>query len=324
MAQVVVLDGEYFVEDLNSRNGTFVNDRLIHSRHRLSQDDRLRICDVVFTFQAPAGYMDPSDETSASAVLVDDEPQTHSSTIMSRLVVSRDSTVGAQSSSDVRLAALLEITQSLGKALSLDEVLPQVLNCLFKVFSQADRGFIVLRQEDDTLVPRWTKVRREDQEDTIRISRTIVSQVMQLREAVLSADAGSDERFEMSQSIADFRIRSVMCAPLIISDGRALGVLQIDTLNQRHRFQPADLEVLASVASQAAIAIDNAQLHEQAMQRRTLEKELELAQQVQQSFLPQLRRNWTDIASLISTSRPTRSAATSLTTCNCPMGGWPS
>jgi serine phosphatase RsbU (regulator of sigma subunit) len=76
---------------------------------------------------------------------------------------------------------------------------------------------------------------------------------------------------------------------LIVSDGRALGALQIDTLNQRHRFQPADLEVLASVAAQAAIAIDNAQLHERAIQPRAMEKELELAQQVKQSFLPQSR-----------------------------------
>ena len=72
-AHVLMLDGEYFVEDLNSRNGTFVNDRLIHSRQRLAQDDRLRICDVVFAFQGTTGYVDPSDETSASAILVDAE-----------------------------------------------------------------------------------------------------------------------------------------------------------------------------------------------------------------------------------------------------------
>ena len=209
---------------------------------------------------------------------------------MSRLdVSSRDSSVGGESSLAVKLQALLEVTRSLGRALALDEVLPQVLNTLFKLFTQADRGFIVLRRPDGTLEPRWTKVRHEDPTDTIRISRTIVSRVMDSREAVLSADAGSDERFEMSQSIADFRIRSVMCAPLVNSDGSVLGVLQVDTLNQRHRFEAVDLDVLASVAAQAAIAIDNAQLHERLVQQRALERELELAQQVQQGFLPQTR-----------------------------------
>lgn len=291
-AQILLVEGEYHVEDLNSRNGTFVNDRMIQCRQRLSSNDRLRVCDVSFIFLSS-----PSDtrwaqrnDTSASAILVDDESEAKSSTIMSRLDVSSpDSSAGRDaSSSEIKLAALLEIIQSLGKALSLDEVLPQVLESLFKIFTQADRGFIVLRREDGILVPQWTQVRRDD-EDTIRISRTIVNQVMELREAILSADAASDERFEMSQSIADFRIRSVMCAPLINSDGDVLGVLQIDTLNQRHRFQPSDLEVLASVASQAAIAIDSARLHERAMQQQDLQRQLELAQQVQQRFLPQSR-----------------------------------
>ena len=72
----------------------------------------------------------------------------------------------------------------------------------------------------------------------------------------IGKDAASDARFEMSQSIADFRIRSMMCAPLLDVEGEAFGVLQIDTLDQRNRFQKDDLEVLVSVAGQAAIAIN--------------------------------------------------------------------
>ena len=55
-AQVVMIDGEHYVEDLSSRNGTFVNDRLLHSRHRLAEDDLLRVCDVSFAFHgSPPG-----------------------------------------------------------------------------------------------------------------------------------------------------------------------------------------------------------------------------------------------------------------------------
>ncbi len=85
---------------------------------------------------------------------------------------------------------------------------------------------------------------------------------MTTKEAILSADAASDSRFDSSQSIADFRIRSMMCAPLVDSKGRALGAIQIDTLDQRSRFQQDDLDVLASVASQAAGGLETAQLHE--------------------------------------------------------------
>jgi serine phosphatase RsbU (regulator of sigma subunit) len=109
---------------------------------------------------------------------------------------------------------------------------------------------------------------------------------MSTGEAILSADAANDQRFDTSQSIADFRIRSMMCVPLRSSENESLGVIQIDTLNQRTRFTPQDLEVLAHVAILAATAIENAQLHELAINNQVLERDLELAHKVQQGILP--------------------------------------
>src|SRR5205085_1371889 len=106
------------------------------------------------------------------------------------------------------------------------------------------------------------------------------------KEAILSADASTDQRFDQSESIADLRIRSVMCAPLVDNEGNALGVIQIDTGDQRHRFSQDDLDVLASVASQAAVAVDNAQLHEQALRQQAVERDLLLAHKVQRGLLP--------------------------------------
>jgi phosphoserine phosphatase RsbU/P len=298
-AQLVYEGGKYYVEDLNSRNGTFLNEQTISGRVALNHGDRLRICDTTLTFEnrlASPGERSslfggaPVDDSHSgfTTLLVDDDEKTTSSTVMSRLDVSLK---GAQlsASPEAKLRAILEISQSLGRALALDEVLPKILDGLFKIFVQADRGFIVLREEDDRLVPRWTKVRREENEDTIRISRTICNQVLSSKEAILSADAANDQRFEMSQSIADFRIRSMMCAPLVDSEGNALGVLQIDTLDQRHRFQKEDLEVLGAIATQAAIAIDNAKLHDQSLRQRALERDLEVAHEVQRGFLPDAR-----------------------------------
>lgn len=292
-AQVVYEGGKYFVEDLNSRNGTFLNEQPITGRAPLNHGDRLRICDTTFTFQhKTASSALVGDPPSGFTTLLVDDEEKPSSTVMSRLDVSLK---GAKlsASPEAKLTAILEISQSLGRALALDEVLPKLLNVLFKIFVQADRGFIVLREDDGRLVPRWTKVRREENEDTIRISRTICNQVMQSKEAILSADAANDQRFEMSQSIADFRIRSMMCAPLVDSEGNAFGVLQIDTLDQRHRFQKEDLEVLGAIATQAAIAIDNAKLHDQSLKQRAMERDLELAHEVQRGFLPDDRPHLT-------------------------------
>lgn len=288
----------YWIEDLKSRNGTFVNDVQIAGKHRLQEADQIRVCDVTFTFKAdqpkPTPIVSPFgsklDESSFRAIVVDDDnDDSGGSTIMSKLDV-RSGRSGAQlqASPEAKLKALIEITQSLGGAVSLDAVLPQVLDSLFRIFVQADRGFIGLTDKvSGKLIPRWTKLRRLDSDETIRVSRTISKHVLDSKEAILSADAASDSRFEMSQSIADFRIRSMMCAPLIDREGRAVGVLQIDTMDQRQRFTESDLELLVSAASQASIAIDNAQLHEEAIKQRTTERDLELAREVQRAFLPE-------------------------------------
>jgi serine phosphatase RsbU (regulator of sigma subunit) len=302
-AQVLKDGSSYFVEDLGSRNGTFLNEEpgKIEGRRALKPGDQIRVCEVTFTFQTSAaqtplpgafGASPTSAVESAGlgAVLVDDESQGASSTIMSRLDVSSSSRgLNVSASPEIKLAALIEITQNLGKALQLDDVLPNILKSLFKIFVQADRGFVVLRSDDGKLIPRWTRVRREDQGDTIRISRTIVRHVMETKQAILSADAANDKLFEMSQSIADFRIRSMMCAPLLDTEGNALGVLQVDTLDQRKRFQKEDLELLVSTASQASIAIQNAQMHETAIKQKELERDMKLAHEVQRGFLPDRR-----------------------------------
>ncbi|MBC8350893.1 MAG: SpoIIE family protein phosphatase [Planctomycetes bacterium] len=287
----VITDGDTCsVEDLNSRNGTFLNEEVIEGRTQLEHGNLVRVCDVVFTFhdrdQPPASS---SDDSSFRAVMVDDDSSdSGGSTIMSKLDV-RSSINGPMlaASAEAKLSALIEITRSLSNTLSLDKVLPEVLDSLFRIFVQADRGFVGMLDDNGVLVPRWTKLRRDDSDDTIRVSRTIATAVMETKEAILSADAASDARFEMSQSIADFRIRSMMCAPLVDSDQNAFGILQIDTLDQRQRFREDDLELLISTAAQAAIAINNARLHEESLKQRGVERDLELAREVQQGFLPQ-------------------------------------
>ena len=185
-----------------------------------------------------------------------------------------------------KLKALVEIGRNLGRALALNDVLPKVLDSLLKIFHQADRGLIVLRDAAGKLIPRALKHRRPELVDTVRISRTIVQGVMAGKEAILSADAASDSRFKASESIVDFHIRSVMCAPLINSRSEVTGVIQIDTSDQRNRFNREDLEVLASVASLAAIALENAELHETAIRDQKRTRELEVAHEVLQGFLP--------------------------------------
>ena len=290
-AKIIAEDGTFYLEDLKSRNRTYLNDKIVEGgRQQLRDNDRVTVCDVVFVFhQTDSSPHVLSAGTGSVPVLLDGH-EGGGSTIMSKLeVTSNHGQAQLIASPEVKLHAMMEIMRALGKAISLDNAGPTVLDSLFKIFLQADRAFIGLRDATGALVPRWSKARRDDSTDAIRISRTIINRVMELKEAVVSADAVADQQFQASQSIADFRIRSMMCAPLFDSEGEVIGVLQVDTIERQKQFKQEDLEVLVSVAAQAGIAIDNANMHEEALIQREVQRDLELAHEVQRDFLPEVQ-----------------------------------
>ncbi|MGL4514539.1 MAG: SpoIIE family protein phosphatase [Lacipirellulaceae bacterium] len=293
---VVHRDGDAFsVEDLGSRNGTFVNGERITGKARLAPGDRIVVCDQEFSFDAPApspsllgGARAAGDGQSSLVELVNDDDSASGSGRHHMATIELAGSGGWSMSArpEVKLAALVEISKGLGRAISIDQVLPKLLDSLFKIFTQADRAFVVMRPDPTgPLVPVAAKNRRGE-DDQMRISRTIVEEAMTGKRAILSADAASDERFEMAQSIAEFQIRSMMCVPMLNAEDEAIGVIQVDTLNQRSRFTDDDLEVLAAVASQAAFAVDNARMHDQMIAQRALERDLELAARMQRGLLP--------------------------------------
>jgi phosphoserine phosphatase RsbU/P len=293
---------QYWVTDTGSRNGTIVNGQRVVDKAQLRDGDRMLICDVEFEFR----YLPPTGihggSPAASSLLeplmggvpaVDDEPE-EASSIMATLDVSGGSRMSWQMSAkpEQQLQAMIEISHNLSNTLSAKDILPKILDSLFKIFVQADRGFVIMRPKADApLVPVATKARRGDDDQAMRISRTIVQRAIDEKKAILSADASSDARFNMAQSIADFHIRSLICAPMIDSNGEAFGVIQVDTRDQRSRFTDFDLQIIAGVASQAAIALDNARMHENAIKQRALQRDLEVAREMQTALLPSAAPN---------------------------------
>jgi serine phosphatase RsbU (regulator of sigma subunit) len=291
--------GLFFVRDNGSRNGTIVNGQQIAGQTQLRDGDQILICDVLIEFRhaaAPnllAGEFQGGSSLLSPIVADDDDEEDVDSSILSTFDVTRDgrNTWVMSAKPEQQLQAMIEISNNLSNAMSVKEILPKILDSLFTIFVQADRGFIVMRPKPGgPLAPVATKARRGD-DDQMRVSRTIVEQAMTEKKAILTADASSDARFNMAQSIADFNIRSLICAPMIDSNGEALGVILIDTRDQRSRFTDLDLQVLAGVAGQAANALDNAAMHEQVLQQRALQRDLEVASQMQHALLPSAAPN---------------------------------
>ncbi len=295
-AKIHKRDGGFFLEDLKSRNGSFVNGQLVSGEKKLRDGESIRICELEFTFREETPPIDLessgigtlSSEGSSIGVLMVNDAQENASRLVTDRMEMKSGSMGMDlsTSADKKLAVMVDIVQRLSCSVCLDDVLPKVLESLFQIFSQADRGFIVLKNDKGELIPRWMKARRPDQEDTLRLSGTIMRHVMEEKQAVISLDAANDERFNQSQSVFDLRLRSVIIAPLLNSADEPIGAIHLDTTQQRGKFERKDLELLAAVAGQAAIAIENAQLHEQIVEQTMLDQDLKLAKQVQLAFLP--------------------------------------
>ena len=288
-ATVDFRDDAYYVEDLDSRNGTFLNDAKIDGPVKLYDGAQVKICDVVFTFQsndapktrAPKSTLSRMTGSSGqsileSIVLQDIPPAETDSRVAQIERSSHHSHQHQRVSAEQKLRTLMKVARVLSESLSRDEVLSRILDFLFEHFEEADRGFVILKASDGTLLPLGCKTRRPQDEEQIRISKTIVNQVMETRCPVISSDASADDRFDLSQSVVDFQMRSIMCAPLINSQDESIGVVQLDTLRSSIVFSEEDLELLATIARQASLTIQKADLFEEAKRSREMGQDLSL------------------------------------------------
>lgn len=293
-ACILKIQNKFYVEDMGSRNGTFLNNTQVQARQEVKDGDKIRICDFLYSFHdtKPVAEKPAVAPIAATVDLTPEEPELPASFEAS--VSSSSSHLLLESQPAEKLRALIDISNNLSRTLELDSLMPKIAETLFQVFKQADRCFIILRDEvterDKTierLIPKVIKTRRPQTEATTSYSRSIVRECIKTVQAFLCDDAAQDERFNMSQSIADFRIRSVMCAPLWTQENnKAFGVIQLDTQDRSKKFKQDDLNLLMAVANQASTALENARMHEEMMAKERLKRDLDLAHQVQMSFLP--------------------------------------
>lgn len=260
-----------WIEDLGSRNHTYVNDQPIQGRAPLKDSDRVKIGETVFLFRSQAPRAGPQVGKVRSTILGSMDVRAGLSGVV-------------KVNADAKLRAMLHIADVLRRTLDLETVLSKMLDGLLAIFPHADRGLVLLL-EQDRLIPRAMKHRFDDQR-TVRFSRTIIEQAMRDRQAILSEDAVTDSRLALTQSIESSQIRSVMCAPLLSQERKPLGVIQLDNQNPLNKFDDDDMQILVAVANQAAATVEYAQLHKEMVKQARLQKEMDLARQVQRSLLP--------------------------------------
>ncbi len=288
--------GSFYVEDLRSRNGTQVNDIDIQEATLLKDGDVIRVCEYFFSFlesvsdnsTSETGFLSATGSSRLKTVPeeVPSDDSAERSSIISRIDVRSGSGIRLDVKPEAKLRAIVEIGKSLNRVLNIDEMLPSILNALFQIYPQADQGFIMLKEPGDEFPTLRAHRNRREDDDSMSISQTIVNQAMRSGEAILSHNASEDSRFVSSESLAGLRIKSMMCVPLVATNGDRHGVIQITTFDVRLQFNTDDLDLLVNVAAQCTLAIENALLHQSVMKQRDMQRELEFAMQVQLGFLP--------------------------------------
>ena len=288
---------EFLVEDMGSGNGTFVNGSKIEGPKSIKHGDRIKLGPVLLRFENNTGIgqspvttrpVPPKpirprydDEERFNVEVADDDDE---STMMTGSVTGFGN---LEVKPEAKLKGVLEISKALAGTAEIDTLLPKILDTLFNIFPHADRGCVLLRDETTSkMIPRAMKHRRAGDDETVKLSRTILKKVLEDKTGILSSDASNDSRFEASESIANLTIRSMMCVPMLSTEGQPMGVINIDTQNPFNQFQSDDLDLLMAVAGQAAMCYEQAKLLVTAMEKQKQDKEMDIAMGVQRSLLP--------------------------------------
>ena len=279
----------YYLEDLGSRNGTFLNGVSVKYPMPLHEGDVLRFCDLDLVFSTgepdqPGNFsLDSSSESSRA--FIDDSADDEAFTVKSQVAMGGKQLLTSANAA-IKLRALIDIGRNLGAAV--DDVLEQLSHNLLMIFPQADCVFILLTNEQTGRLELKKPLHRDPHNrEQFRISRTVLEKVASSKSAILSDDVANDSRFEPSESIVNYNLYSLMVTPIMDYDQtEVLGVIQVDTRSRGQKFTNEDLDLLVSLAYQIAVAYQNAKLQEIAITEQVMEREMTIAHKVQMGLLP--------------------------------------
>ena len=272
-AEIVSSAGAFLVRDRQSRYGTYVNDEPITER-ALAHGDRIRLgrsggAELVFLLSLTET---PHDKATTTAI------------------------------GDLRqIAALLDGLRALGSGRVLDDVLALVMDSAIEV-SGAERGFIMLANAENELEFKMARGRRQQplSGTSFATSRKIPEEVFRTGEPKIVADLLDGDLANVHVGTVALGIRNVQCVPLKLvryvdkaeasSEERRIGVLYLDSREKGSFLSSSTRGALETLATEAAVAIENARLYRETMEKAKMEQEMRIAAEIQQALLPKTGR----------------------------------
>jgi Nif-specific regulatory protein len=239
---------EFVIEDLDSLNGTFVNDVPV-KRRKLKHGDRVRIGDSQLIF-----LMHDADMNSSSEVHFDEGQSISGSTLQFKFndaffVMARD------------LSALMKISTTINAIRGVEELQKTLLDLLFEVVP-AQRGVVLLTDagaegDQAAFVSVFGLDRERGQDASIKVSTKVTRWVLKHRESILITNQAEIDNFGSSESLLADQPAAVLCVPLIMLE-RTLGVIYLDTTEPDTLFDQDHLQLVSAISAITAVAIENA------------------------------------------------------------------
>ncbi len=285
---------EYFLQDLGSANGTLYNGSVVEAPINLTRGGRIQIGETEIYFN------DGPFPLSSGATMITDNVSSVPEATISLASAGRTTSGLLEAIEDARtqsdetsrvaqqsdlLALISKISVALLDTATLNETLDQIVSMVFQAVP-ADRSMIMMRDEKSPdLKVAVARLRdRAGEVGEIRISRSVIDEVVANGKSVLTSDAQADPRF-MGGTVMLQGVRSVLAVPLGVGE-KVFGIIYADSPLADGRFTEDHLKVLTTLASVAAIRVQNARLMEQQIERIRLDHELQLASEIQQRFQP--------------------------------------
>src|SRR3989442_7819571 len=288
---------EYFLQDLGSANGTLYNGGSVEGTVPLTSGARIQLgeTEIVFddgTYHSSMGATMITDNSATSlpeATIALASGDRTTSGLLEAIEGARakpEKTVAQRVEREGDLLALIsKVGITLLASSTLDETLEQIVSLVFEAVP-ADRCLLMMRDEGSEEV-RVAVARLRDrvgEVGEIRVSRNVMDEVVIRGKSVLTSDAQHDPRFASGTMVLQ-GVRSVLAVPLGVSE-KVFGIIYADSPIAEGRFTEDHLKVLTTLASVAAIRVENARLTEEQFERERLERELQVASEIQQRFQP--------------------------------------
>jgi len=278
----------YNLVDIGSANGTFVNNKKIEVTP-LQAGDHVAFGQTLLVYSPgrPEAQAETGDLAEKIALITRNDLELSSAIVKtineaegSRLLSQPDEASPWLKNALANLTIMYEASQAVSHILDINQLLDRILELVFRTVP-ADRGCVMLTTENNALVPKALRWRKEgERQEVFQLSRTIVDHVLKERQGILVSDAARDERFNAGQSIVRFGIREVICVPM---KGRheTMGVFYLDTQTTAReiakqkksglsKFTEDHLALAIAIAHQAALAVEETRYHQAMVQAERL------------------------------------------------------